>query len=129
MNPRGTPRNFKVKNDVVVPPVSLVPQQAAGAALPIASTPSERIGQLYTPSASGLSPRLLATGLPPSAREVVELGSGPTMEGASAAPRRGLRRRGDAAPRMCCMVRITASCGTDAGFSIILRPSSPAPRG
>ena len=87
MNPRGTPRNFKVKNDVVVPPVSLVPQQAAGAALPIASTPSERIGQLYTPSASGLSPRLLATGLPPSAREVVELGGGPTMEGASAAPK------------------------------------------
>ena len=87
MNPRATPRNFKVKNDVVVPPVSLVPQQADDAALPIASTPSERIGQLYTPSASGLSPRLLATGLPPSAREVVELGGGPTLAGASAAPK------------------------------------------
>ena len=102
MNPRGTPRNFKVKNDVVVPPVSLVPQQAAGAALPIASTPSERIGQLYTPSASGLSPRLLATGLPPSAREVVELGGGPT-----GGPARGVSDP-DLAHAMVADVRVAA---------------------
>ena len=86
MNPNGTPRNFKVVNDEVVPPVQLVPQKSTAA--PVAgSTPSERIGGLYTPSASGLSPRLLSTGMPASARETVNLGGGPSVAGATTAPK------------------------------------------
>lgn len=85
MNPNTTPRQFQVRNNTAVPPVQLVPS-AGGPEPPIKSTPSERIGQLYTPSAAGLSPRLISTGLPPSARETVDLGGGPSVAGAGSAP-------------------------------------------
>ena len=86
MNPNATPRNFKVVDGEVVPPVEMVPRKV-GSEPPVKSTPSERIGQLYTPSAAGLSPRLLSTGLPTSARETVDLTGGPTVAGAAPAPK------------------------------------------
>ena len=64
MAPSMTPRVFKVKEGSAQGAVQLLPKRKPEV-VQIGSTPSERIGQLYTPSAAGLSPRLIATnGLP-----------------------------------------------------------------
>ena len=105
MAPNMTPRVFKVQDGSVQAPTQLLPKRKPEV-VQVSSTPSERIGQLYTPSAAGLSPRLIATHGPPAGRidsntvqlntprdlgedgrvEVL-LGGGPTTAGAQPPPK------------------------------------------
>lgn len=97
MAPAMTPRTFKVQDTQPVPPLQLLPTNEQEDVQVVHSTPSERIGQLYTPSAVGMSPRLMAsTGLP-SGREPINPGtvvlgaSARATSGATTVPKTGGR--------------------------------------
>eukprot|EP01052_Picozoa_sp_SAG31_P011054 SAG31_NODE_617_length_13514_cov_13.659858_2_plen_4275_part_00 len=62
MGAKMTPRTFKVANNVPVQPTQLLSTPREKQKV-IDSTPSERIGCLYTKSAIGMSPRLMQEGL------------------------------------------------------------------